>query len=102
MIKQLWNEHRAAKFPKDYSGEEIEGIDLVLLDMDVAGCILKFLQNGSKLDLWTTAILGLHYRDLTLVRQELEGEAKEYFQRLETLSRLVLEKVRDNIKTKWL
>lgn len=72
------------------------------VDTNVGKQILKFFQTGNKLDLKTTAILGLHYRDLTLVQQKLEGGAKEYFQHLETLSRLVLEKVRDNAKTKWL
>ena len=81
-----------------YKGKEIESIDLTLLDSDVAGCILTFLQNDGELDLWCTAILGLCYRDLAIALRKLDGEAQDYFQRLETLSKLVLEAVRDKAK----
>ena len=99
MIEQLWQEHRAAVFPAGYTGKEVEGIDLALLDSDTAGCILTFLKNGGELDLWRTAILGLCYRDASIVARSLSGEAYDYFLRLETLSRLVLEAVREAAKT---
>ena len=98
MIEQLWQEHYATEFPKGYGGEEIKDIDLTLLDSEAAGCILTFLQNGRKLDLCRTAILGLCYRDLAIVLQELDGKARDYFQRLETLSRFVLEAIKDKAK----
>ena len=95
MIEQLWQEHYSAEFPTGCAGEEIEGIDLASLDGDTAGCISTFLMRRGELDLWRTAALGLCYRDLTIVIQQLDGEARDYFYRLETLSKLVLESVRD-------
>ncbi len=92
-ILELWNIHMASKFPRGYGGEAIEGIDLVLVDSDVAGCVTTFIKNDGQLDLWRTAILGLCYRDSTIVTSRLSGEAKEYFSRLETLSILVLKDI---------
>ncbi len=83
----------ASKFPRGYGGEAIEGIDLVLIDSDVAGCVTTFIKNDGQLDLWRTAMLGLCYRDSTIVTSRLSGEAKEYFSRLETLSILVLKDI---------
>ncbi len=102
MIKQLLNEHKAAQFPAGYRGEEIRGIDLVLLDADTVGCIDTYIgrnfRNGN-LDNANTAILGLCYRDIAMVVRDLSGEAMEYFQRLETLARLTLEAIRDKKRT---
>ena len=92
-ILELWNIHLASKFPPGYGGETVDDIDLVLLDSDVAGYALTFIQNNGKLDVWRTAILGRSYRDLTVVISHLSGEAKEFFSLLETLSNLVLKDI---------
>lgn len=92
-ILELWNIHQESKFPRGYGGKSINGIDLILLDSDIAGCVLTFIQNDGKLDVWRTAILGLCYRDSNIVIQHLSGEAKEYYSRLETLSNLVLKDI---------
>jgi hypothetical protein len=65
-----------------------------LLDSDIAGCVTTFIKK-QKLDLSHTAILGLCYRDCTVVVRGLDGDAKEYFHRLEKLAKLVLESARD-------
>ncbi len=97
MLDQLWHDHSNSKFPTGYGGEEIEGIDLVLLDSTVAGCISSFLKNDRQLDLGRTAILGLCYREISIVLRTLKGEAEEYFTRLESMSKLVLQAIiRDN------
>ena len=93
-IVELWNIHLTSKFPHGYGGKNIDGIELALLDGDVAGCILSFIENNGRLDLWRTAILGICYRDLTIVMtSQLSGEAQEFFSRLETLSNLVLKDI---------
>jgi hypothetical protein len=94
MIKELWQEHKKEHFPTGYGGEEIEAIDLALLDSDIAGCVTTFIKK-QKLELSHTAILGLCYRDCAVVVRGLDGEAKEYFHRLEKLAKLVLESARD-------
>ncbi len=92
-ILELWDIHLAGKFPRGYGGETVEGIDLVLLDSAVAGCVTTFIKNDGKLDVWRTAILGLCCRDLNIVTYHLSGEAKEFYSRLETLSNLVLKDI---------
>ena len=92
MIEELWQEHKRERFPKGYGGEEIEGIDLALLDGDIAGCVDSFITKRS-LDLFRTSILGLCYRDCSVVARGLDGEAKVYFLRLEKLAKLVLESI---------
>lgn len=94
MIEKLWKEHHSVRFPLGYGGEEIEGIDLALLDADIAGCVGTFIKRR-KLDLKDTAILGLCYRACTVAVRGLNGEAKDYFLRLEKLAELVLQAVRD-------
>lgn len=97
MIEELWQEHQSVRFPSGFGGEEIEGIDLALLDADIAGCVGTFIKR-QKLDLKDTAILGLCYRDCAVAAKGLNGEAKDYFIRLEKLALLVLEAVRDTEK----
>ena len=77
-------------------GEDVEGIDFVLLDADIAGCVSTFLGNRGRLDLWRTAVLGLRYRDVRYVLPQLDEEGRVYFSRLEVLAKLVLQAVAEN------
>lgn len=92
LISDLWKEHLAAPFPNGFRAMDISGIDLVMLDADVAGCVDTFLSRG-KLNLYQTAILGLSYRNLSYVIPIINDEEKEYFWRLERLAELVLKSV---------
>lgn len=92
MIDKLWQEHKGVRFPSGYGGEDADGIDLALLDGDIAGCVETFIKR-QHLDLERTAILGLCYRDCTVAVRGLNGVAKEYFQRLEKLAMLILQAV---------
>ena len=38
-VYQLFQEHQEAHFPSGYRGNEIDGIDLVMLDADTYGLI---------------------------------------------------------------
>jgi len=97
-IAELWGQHQAAPFPPGCRGEEIGGIDLVLLDATTAGCASTFLARSRKLDPWRLSVLGLCYHDLAVVVAGLKGEARAYFARLEELASLVLCAVRDASK----
>jgi hypothetical protein len=91
-IEQLWREHKLAAFPQAYRGKDVNGIDLVMLDADVAGCVDTFLSRGN-LNLFQTAVLGLCYRNLTYSIPMLSEEGKAYYRRLELLAKLVLKAV---------
>lgn len=45
-LAQLWEEHRHAPFPDGFRGVDFDGVDLVLLDADVAGFVLRELKGG--------------------------------------------------------
>jgi hypothetical protein len=92
MLEELWQEHKNISFPSEYGGEEVEGIDLALLDGDIAGCVETFIKQRT-LDLQRTAVLGLCYRDCSVAARGLDGAAKVYFLRLERLAMLVLQSV---------
>lgn len=89
-IRQLYRLHEAADFPADCRGEQVEGIDLVLLDSDTAGCIETFLGCSGRLDPRRHAWLSTCHAELQRVVPRLEGEARAYYSRLCTLSDLVL------------
>ena len=92
LINELWQEHLAAPFPKGLRGKDIRGVDFVVLDADIAGCVDTFLERGN-LNLFQTASLGLCYRHCGYVTPILNEEAAAYFLRLERLAELVLKAV---------
>src|SRR5688500_8585437 len=95
-IRALWEKHLATAFPLRLVGEEVEHVDLALLDAATAGCIAAYLENGERLDLRRTATLGLCHRHVAVVARQLDGDAQEYFLRLEVLAAEVLQAVRDS------
>jgi hypothetical protein len=60
LISELWQEHLAAPFPKDFRAKDANGIDFVMLDANIAGCVDTFLERGT-LNLYQLAMLGLSY-----------------------------------------
>jgi hypothetical protein len=92
LISELWQEHLTAPFPKGFRGKDVSGIDFVLLDANIAGCVSTFLERGA-LNLYQLSILGLSYRDASHVVPILNEEGAEYFWRLERLAELVLRAV---------
>ena len=66
------------------------GVELVLLDADIAACVSLYVADGGRLDLQRTAILGRCYRDAS-VSELLPSQARDYFARLEHMAAMVLE-----------
>lgn len=92
-IQELWKRHLATTFPPECRGMEVEGIELVLLDADIAGCITAYL--GQRVvhnwhDLKRKKTLRRCCADLARVDLKLEGRARAYFERLLLLTRKVL------------
>ena len=88
-ISELWQEHLATPFPKRLRGKDIDGIDFVVLDADIAGCVSSLLDHG-KLNLYQTAVLGLSYQQASHVVSVLSNKEAAYYARLERLAELVL------------
>ena len=81
-VKDLWDLHRASRFPDGLRGSEVSGEDLVLLDADIAGCVQTFLANGGSLDDERRTILEECCRAVSRVEAGLTGQQREYFARL--------------------
>jgi hypothetical protein len=96
-IEDVWKEHREAAFPSVCRGHDVEGIDFVMLDADIAGCVATYLRRR-QLDLWRTAVLGVCYRNVTYVLERVPGQGRVHFERLERLARMVLDAVREQTK----
>nr|BEK69943.1 hypothetical protein KPHV_71700 [Kitasatospora purpeofusca] len=56
-LARLWEEHLSAPYPDSFRGVDIEGVELILLDADVAGLVQRELNGGLDGDgiaaLWT-------------------------------------------------
>ncbi len=92
LIDILWAEHKSSAFPKGVAGKDVNGIDFVMLDANIAGCVTVYLQQGT-LDAWRAAILGLCYRNCECVVPILYEEAAEYYWRLGRLAELILKEL---------
>ncbi len=93
LIEDLWQRHKAASFPPRMRGRDVDGIDFVMLDADVAGCVSTFLHRKRVLDQWRTAVLGLCLGDIERLLPQFEPAQREYFERLATLARLILREI---------
>lgn len=63
-----------------------------MLDADIAGCVLVYLNRGT-LDVWRTAILGLAYHHCEFVVPILNEEAAAYYWRLGRMTELILKEI---------
>ena len=90
----LFQEHQKARFPDATKGKRIYGIDLVTLDADTNGCIDNYFDESGKstlLDPKKFKVLSRCRAELFLVLKELEGDGREYFQRLLQIASGILE-----------
>ncbi|QTD99354.1 hypothetical protein S1361_18530 [Streptomyces cyanogenus] len=88
-IACLWQEHLDAPFPARLRGAEPGGIDIVLLDATVAGCVSARQNKGGCLDAERNRILRDCVADLDQVlASTTEAEELRYFRRLRRLAAL--------------
>lgn len=50
LVTRLFRELRNERWPAHLNAAERAGIDLVMLDADIAGCVTTWLSNGGSLD----------------------------------------------------
>jgi hypothetical protein len=88
-VRALAAAHKAARFP-DCRGEEIDGVDLVLVDLDLHGCVLHLLGKPYGEDEWQLGILGQVTRDLDQIAPRLPSEWSGYFTQARQLAHALL------------
>ncbi|MFE7369194.1 hypothetical protein [Streptomyces anulatus] len=92
VVSHLWQEHMRAPFPAGLAGAERAGVDLVLLDADIAGCVSNWRSNHGSLDGERQRILCRRITDLDRVLPLLSAtENPPYWHRLHRLAHLVSE-----------
>lgn len=89
-VRALAAAHEAARFP-DCRGEEIDGVDLVLVDLDLHGRVLHFLGNPFGEDEWQLRILRQVTRDLDQIAPRLPSEWSGYFAKARELAHALLD-----------
>jgi hypothetical protein len=78
-IKDKYDEFLKLPFPEGLRGEEILGIELILLDSDSAGLIDKCIGNKGHLTQSDFKILKKCFTDLKTIVKELKGNNRTYF-----------------------
>ena len=92
-ILELWKQHSSAAIPKGYDGKKINEVDLSLLDAEVAGCVHRYVNQGT-LEFRHLETLSSRLIDLNTIVLLLNNEEMAYFNRLRTLADLVLREVK--------
>jgi hypothetical protein len=91
VVAELWKTHCDAAFPSRLRSTDVAGVEMVVLDADVAGCISTWLTNGGGIDSRRREILMNRERLLARVVPKLSGPEVTYFQRLLDMTALVLD-----------
>ncbi|WP_234443591.1 hypothetical protein [Streptomyces sp. NRRL B-24484] len=86
-LAPLWEEHRRALYPDSFRGVDIEGVELILLDADVAGLVQRELNGG--LDDSGISMLWACIADLDKIVPLINSEyCVSYFAKLRTMAKL--------------
>ena len=80
-LNELWQEHQRDPFPSGCAGKEIFGVDLVMVDADIAG-LVSHVVGGTSLSLDQRKILAKIRNELEFVVPNLPRHARPYFARL--------------------
>lgn len=86
-LRSVWDQHRAASWPKFSSPDEGE---LMTLDTVISGCATYYFEEQN-LDAPRLVMLGDCLGDLDALLPGLPDEAGEYFARLRSLAGLLLD-----------
>lgn len=90
-VGAVWEDHMRTPFPDRLRGEEIAGVDMVMLDADIVGCVDSWRGNHGSLDDDRRRSLIKCTEDLDLVLPLLTDPAeRRFYDRLRELARMIL------------
>ncbi|MEH0841443.1 hypothetical protein V6U81_03485 [Micromonospora sp. CPCC 205711] len=72
-VAELWEAHQQSPFPGRLRGMDVAGVEMVMLDADVAGGVMSWLHNGGDIDDQRWGQLAACEEQLALVIPELAG-----------------------------
>ena len=91
-MSRLWAAHMRAEFPSRLRGEEIAGVDMVMLDADIAGCVGTWWAGHGSMDEGRRQLVGRLLKDLDRVLPLLSDEQElAYYRRLRAISEVLLD-----------
>ncbi|MEO3928882.1 hypothetical protein ABGB07_34255 [Micromonosporaceae bacterium B7E4] len=86
-VARLWDAHLQADFPGHMRGADPLGIDMVLLDATIAGCVSSWLHDRGSLDHGRRVILARCLAGLDRVLPILSGQQEHaYYDRLRAMT----------------
>lgn len=89
-IDRLWQEFRQEPFPDSLRRATFEGTDVWFIELDIAGCVLRWLGNNGTLDSTNSILLQSRIEDLDRVIPEINDPVGgQYCQRLHQFAVLV-------------
>ncbi len=91
LLSRLWEEHMRAPFPPHMRGREIEGEDMVLLDADIAGCVLSSLSGPLDERRHKILLARLAAVEKVLPSIDDEGGATEYYEHVREMAAVAVE-----------
>lgn len=90
-VRPLQDRHRNLPFPPRLRGEEIDGVDMVMVDADIDGCTQGWLNSSSNLDAGRIMALRSCRDDVERVLPSLaDPREAEYYSVLLDLANAVL------------
>src|SRR5438128_610250 len=89
-IEKLWLEFHNLPFPSELVTEDVKGVCIISLDTFTAGCIDTFISRKGHLDKKRKSTLNECQKELEIVIENLEGQAKTYFEKLSYLVSKIL------------
>ncbi|MFG2754035.1 hypothetical protein [Streptomyces xanthophaeus] len=89
-VDRLWAEFRQGPFPDSLRRATFGGTDVWLLELDIAGCVLRWLDNSGTLDSKNSVLLQSRIEDLDRVIPEINDPVGgQYCRQLHQLAVLV-------------
>ncbi|MEV6598805.1 hypothetical protein AB0M36_18375 [Actinoplanes sp. NPDC051346] len=89
-VGELWELHKRAPFPSGLRGTSVSGVEMVMLDADVAGMVSSWLSTGGSIDDRRRDLLAQREQQLIRVLEGLTGDEATYYQRLLDMTVLVM------------
>jgi hypothetical protein len=89
-VRSMWARHLQGAFPARLRGEQIEGVDLVMLDAEIAGCVSTWIARRGELDEQRRDLLDRLVVETDTVIPYLTAEERFYYRRLQRLAGIVL------------
>ena len=86
-IKRRWEEHERGPFPPNTRGKKVSGIDLTLLESEIARFIMTTLSLNAPLSARSKGMFQQHRETLDKVLPQLDGAARRYFERLHAIAK---------------